>query len=418
MDTEKIYRYTYPRLVKGKKPSFIPKGSSLAKEWAKNIWYINYSFEGKQYRIKGDLNRLNDDHREKSYQAEILLESIKNDLRNGYNPQKPTEFYENVFKNQITINEAVSKYIDELSIYARPKTVQSYRSKLNYFVEEFNETAVKSITRDDIQSYIAKKIRDTEKARILINGRYIRLSKPIPWTPSTVKSAIGIFRAFFQWCISKNYFPNENPASKIEKRKVRSEVESKPRNIPFTKSDNRLIMNYLDENDSHTAFFCRFLYYTCLRPGEISKMRVSSIDLESRRITVPLDVTKNTKTIKNEVIAIEKNLAILLHSIKIKTYPSDYYLYSRSEEIIGQVALGSNVAYKRFRKALVSLKMDGKGYTLYSFKHFSNIQRYHNGWKLHEIMKANRHSSIQMTEKYLKNINKDTDISDKLVPII
>ena len=82
------------------------------------------------------------------------------------------------------------------------------------------------------------------------------------------------------------------------------------------------------------------------------------------------------------------------------------------------MAVDGSLKKSEFKKALKILNLDNKGYTLYSFKHFSNLQRFHAGWTIAEIMKANRHSSITMTETYLKNINKVTDISKKDVPKI
>jgi integrase len=107
-----------------------------------------------------------------------------------------------------------------------------------------------------------------------------------------------------------------------------------------------------------------------------------------------------------------------LKKLDVEKYPKSYFLTSSSETIIGPSSIGKNNAYKRFVKALKALELTGKGYTLYSFKHYSNIQRLKNGWDLAEIMKANRHSSIAMTERYLKDINRVTDISKKEVPSI
>jgi integrase len=409
--------YTTPRIIKGKKPSFVPKGSTLEKEWAKNIWYINYSFNKKQYRVKENLNRIKD-HKEKARQAEILLESIKNDLKNGFNPEKPAEYLEILMQNQININDAVIKYLKELSEYARPKTVKSYTSKLRYLVEEFDQKIIKSFTSLDLQMYISEKIKKPKNAKVFVNGRYIELNKTIPWTANTVRSAKGIFRAFFQWCITNKYYNNENPISQIEKKKIRSEVETSPRNIPFNEEDNKKIMDYLDDHEKLTAFFCRFIYYTCLRPGEISKLRIKDIDLENRQIKIPLNITKNTKKITVETIIIEDNLYEELKSLSLEKYPIYYYLCSNNNQIVGEESIGSNIPYKRLKKAMKIVGIDNKGYNLYSFKHFSNIQRYNSGWKILEIMKANRHSSVAMTEKYMKHINRDTDISNRSVPKI
>ena len=177
-------------------------------------------------------------------------------------------------------------------------------------------------------------------------------------------------------------------------------------------------MDYLDEHDKNVAFFSRIIYSTCLRPAEISKIRIRDIDFQKNQIIVPLAVTKNTKKITVDRIDIEPNLLKEFKKLDVESYPKEYYLTSLSDEIIGPKSIGSNNAYKRFVKALKALELQGKGYTLYSFKHFSNIQRFHNGWTLPEIMKINRHSSIAMTEKYLKHLNRDTDISKKEVPSI
>lgn len=123
---------------------------------------------------------------------------------------------------------------------------------------------------------------------------------------------------------------------------------------------------------------------------------------------------------KNQVdrIVIESNLLKELKKLKIAEYPKEYYLTSTADTIMGPSVMSSDKAYKHFVKALKILGLQGKGYNLYSFKHYSNIQRFKGGWNLAEIMVANRHSSIAMTEKYLKNINRETDISKKEVPSI
>ena len=414
---DEVIKYTTPRLVKGKKPIKIPKGSTLEKEWSKNIWYVNYSFNGKQYRIKDNLNRIKD-HREKAYQAEVLLESIKNDLKNGFNPTNPEAFIAQITQENILLADAVNIYLEEIKTYTRPKTVGSYESKLRYLLEAYPKKQVKSFIPTDVEKYIYGKIHSTKPAKLFLNNKSIELKNARPWTPHTVRSAKGVFRAFFQWCIKNNYYVGDNPASKIEAKKIRSEVEAKPRHIPFSKEDIVKLMNYLDEHDKNVAFFGRIIYYTCLRPAEISKIHIRDIDFQSNQIIVPLAVTKNTKKNSVDRIDIEPTLLKEFKKLDAESYPKEYFLTSFSEGIIGPKSTGSNNAYKRFVKALKALGLQGKGYTLYSFKHFSNLQRFHNGWTLPEIMTANRHSSIAMTEKYLKHINRETDISKKEVPRI
>ena len=410
-------KHTPVTLNKGKKPIKIPKGSTLEKEWVKNIWYVNYSFNGKQHRIKGDINRIKD-YKEKEYQAQVLLQSIKDDLKNGFNPNNPEAFIAQITQENITLADAVEKYLVELNDYARHKTFVSYQSKLRYLIEAFPDKQVKSFAPNDIEKYIHNKIHSTKPAKLFLHNKSIELKKAIPWTANTVRSAKGVFRTFFQWCINNKFYVGDNPASKIEAKKIRSEVAAKPRHIPFSNEDLGKVMEYLDKNDKPVAFFCRVIYSTCLRPGEISKLKLKDIDLAKAQITVPLDTTKNTKKATVDRIDIEPNLLKDIKKLEVEKYPSDYFLTSTSETIIGMESIGSNTAYKRFIKALNALELHQEGYTLYSFKHYSNIQRFRNGWNLAEIMMANRHSSISMTEKFLKHINRDTDISKKEVPVI
>ncbi len=77
-------KYSTPELKKGKEISSVPKGSSKAIEQAKKTWFVQYMYEGKQIRVKAGLNRIKD-YAEKAYEAEVLLNSVKEELKKGFN---------------------------------------------------------------------------------------------------------------------------------------------------------------------------------------------------------------------------------------------------------------------------------------------------------------------------------------------
>jgi integrase len=408
-------RYTQPRLVKGPKPTNISKGSTLEKEWAKNTWYVNYSFNGKQYRIKNNINQFSDP-KEKAERATLVLEAIKQELAEGYNPQNPTAYLDKFRAANITLRDAVNEYLEQKGHYLRTKSVQSYESKLSYLVDAFPQHQLKEITTKQIEGYIYKKIHKGEQAIIKMEGTIIKTNKITKWTPATVKAAKGYFRAFFGWCVEQGYI-TENPAKSLNKRAIRSEAVAEERHIPFTPEDLKAILNYLDTNDGYTAFFCRMIYFTCLRPAEIVSLRVADLNLKHKTISVQLSGMKNTVKTEADLLTIDNNLLPHLEQLNLPTFPSHYYLFSNDyKTITGEQTAGNNRAYKRFVKALEALNLSGKGYTLYSFKHTSNINRYNAGWTLPQIMKANRHSSIAMSEKYLRNLTHQTDISELSVP--
>jgi integrase len=410
-------KYTEPKLNKGKKPMNIPKGSTLEKEWAKNSWYINYSYNGKQYRIKENLNRISDPG-VKLKTAKLMIEALNLRFSKGYDPEKKEEYIKSHIRTELTIDEVVNEYLARIKKYARVKTVQSYQSKLRYLVEQFQGKTINSFSSTDIQNYIQDRINGNVPYRIFRDGKTLELNKDIRWTRNTVKAAKGVFRAFFNWCIFNGYYKNTNPMNLIDNNTITSDNEPLLRNKAFTQADNLSIMNYLDEHDPAVAFFCRVLYLTCLRPGELIKLKVRDFNLETRHITVPFGISKNRKSKTFERIYMFDDLVKLLNDHNMSSFDPNSFICTDSLEIFGSVPFGRDTPYRRFKKALKALNLTHKGYVLYSFKHFSNVCRMGNKWPLAKIMIGNRHSSIAMTEKYLQDLKNDSSLSDLTLPMI
>ena len=98
-----IRKYSTPEIKKGRDITSVPKGSTKAIEQAKQIWFVQYMYEGKQIRVKGGLNRIKNPE-EKAYEANVLLSSIKDDLKNGFNPLNPEEYIESIRNEYISLN--------------------------------------------------------------------------------------------------------------------------------------------------------------------------------------------------------------------------------------------------------------------------------------------------------------------------
>jgi len=126
---------------------------------------------------------------------------------------------------------------------------------------------------------------------------------------------------------------------------------------------------------------------------------------------------KNTKKDSADIVTIERNLLEKLERLNLNQYPKHYFYMAKGETVAGEESIAPKKVYDMFCKARKALGFEGKGYTLYSFKHYSNIQRFNSGeWSLTEIMVANRHSDVEQTLTYLKDITRTTDITDKEVP--
>ncbi|WP_316809345.1 hypothetical protein [Pedobacter agri] len=95
----------------------------------------------------------------------------------------------------------------------------------------------------------------------------------------------------------------------------------------------------------------------------------------------------------------------------------EYILLGSAQTFISKNMCSENYAYNRFKKCLEATGLLDKNYTLYSFKHLSNVRKFLAGWALAEICSANRHGRLSETETYLKELLKFVR-SDKAIPAI
>jgi len=411
---ETVRKYTTPVIKKGKEIISVPKGSSKLAETAKSIWYIEYYFNGKQVRIKGGLNYHNNDHLKKQYEADVLLQSIKDDLTNGFDPTNPKAFFEQTQKELLPLTDAIEIFKEyHVKHQSRNKTVGTYMSKLNALAAFYPSALLKDITTRKLENFVQAKIMD---------GTYAH---------NSVKSAKRIFGTFFNVMVKLGYSAS-NPKEGFDK-KIKSTKEVAEKHTPYTDNDLKRVFDYLDINDKYAAFFCRTVYYTCIRPGEIRGLRIGDINLINGTITIRASIKKTTTDNKNQIVDIDKNFLKELEKLNLNQYPKDYYLTGSTANIIGETQVGINTPYEKLITALKNIdKQDlfanpairnsdriiNKGYNLYSFKATSNIKKYNAGWTLSQIMKANRHGSISMTEIYLKKLGMFTDTKHLEVPAI
>jgi integrase len=173
-------------------------------------------------------------------------------------------------------------------------------------------------------------------------------------------------------------------------------------------------MDWLRMNDPYTLLFVKAIYYTCIRPKELRQTKLKHIDITHARIIIPAHISKNKKAIP---VQIDSTFKSELMRIGVDNCPAEYYLFGDIINIIGPAMIGENTPYNRFQLCLKELNLKGKNYTLYSFKHLSNVRKYLAGWTIAEICAANRHSSLVETETYLKDLIKFIPVT-KSVPVI
>ena len=395
-------RYTNPILKKGKKITHIPKGSSKAKEEAKQQWYIEYYFEDEhgemqRQRVRENINRIKD-YQEKHEEAEIILASLRNDLARGYNPLDPKanmELARGILS--ITLEEAIYKYEEyHKSISSKPRTIGTYLTHIKQLQSYLDKNIVVSqIETKHTEEFALYRINDAEDK----------------WSHTTLKNYKRNVSTFFNWLRVEGY-TSKNPIHNFNKQ-IKSFKEIKDVHVPYSDKDCATLMSYLSEHDKFAALFCRMIYFTCLRPKEIKGLKVKNIDLVNNTITIPADVKKVTKNPKPDVIDIDEGFLPHLQALRLETYPQEYFLFGNTKTIIGKSPIGKNTPLNRLTKALKVLKLDNKGYGLYGFKHTSNINKIKDGWGVDEIMKLNRHTTVEQTMVYIRDLNIHTDLKKR-----
>ena len=146
------------------------------------------------------------------------------------------------------------------------------------------------------------------------------------------------------------------------------------------------------------------MYFAFIRPGQILKLQFGHLHMREGYITVHGLISKNGKTETAQIIpALANELQTRLELHKL-----DYYLFSTGITP-GKYPLSKQVPFRRHQKALEKLGLLQKGYTLYSWKHTGAMNAYRAGVGLKGLQSMLRHSSIQMTDIYLKSLGLRTD---------
>jgi integrase len=390
--------FTMPVLRKGKEPTHIPTGGKKINLVAENKWCVEFHFYNQsqdkmvRFRLSNQLNRI------KKYKAKLsafreFQAVITKDLKEGWNPITKTRAKViTKISDHLMIADAVNNFLQ----YHRDKgnranTISSYQSKLKLFLDHVGRMKVREI--DDLQVTDFLNTLERNKA----------------WTAVTYNYAKRVLNNLFVYLMRYKHV-NSNPTTSLEGRK---EMKSVLHQV-FSDEDFIKIMTWLKDNDPYCLLFVQTIYYTCIRPKELRYTQLEFLDLKNNRIIIPAYVAKNRKAIPVQIDSALRNEFLKLG---LEQFPKEYYLFGDKVKIVGPNRIGVNTPYNRFQTCLTKLNLTGKNYTLYSFKHLSNVRKYLAGWTIAEICSANRHSSLVETETYLKDLIKFIPVT-KPVPII
>lgn len=370
----KKYQYTKPKLS-GKPDTYVVSV------------YVN----GVQYKKR--VSKKFTPKEQKLYAEALMkkwLEMLDSDLSPFDNEDKKKLLKLN---QKITLNEAIQEYKSQF--FGSTETLKAYMYKLQHVVNVHGDDELISIKKSDLEKIVKDKIKD---------GSY---------SQNTLIQARKTYSIFFRWCVGAGHL-KESPAYQMEK--VKSEKDIKDFLNPFEEVDFDKIMGYVKKLENPSLYyFINFIYHACIRPKEIRLLQVNDVDLVAKRIRVRASIAKNNKL---AYVPLYPQLEDILIKMGIEEADENDYLFSIDCKNVNKKIMGSKMSREDFfadwfRAVLKKLELyDGKGYSIYCFKHTSNIHKVDAGWKTSQLQKLNRHSTIDQTLQYLSKIRKITEIDN------
>lgn len=165
---------------------------------------------------------------------------------------------------------------------------------------------------------------------------------------------------------------------------------------PLPASMLRRIRNYLVLHDKHFLLAVMLEYYTFIRPGELSELRIGDIDVKRHAIHVRASISKNGKA---EMVGLNNSIVALMRELGTMRYPKEWHLFSCRLRP-GTAKLDSRMFRDRWARLRKQLAIP-KEYQFYSLKD-SGIRDLANSAGIVIARDQARHSSIAVTNKYLQ----------------
>lgn len=339
-------------------------------------WFVDFSaydparglMRRKRYYITDNLSISAKKHR-----AAEIMEVLTKQLCQGWNPWLTNDESRGfvLFENCL---ERYSEYVDRMD---RKRTRQSYSSKVN-ILKDFiavQTNPIKYAYQFDVTfctDFIDWIFLDRESS------------------PRTRNNYRGWLYSLAEFLIARKHIKT-NPVEHIrvmpEHEKFRKDLS--PQML-------KQMATHLNKVDKPFYLACLMQYYTLIRPGEMSNLKIGDISIKRQSVFVSKEFSKNHKDAE---VGLNKIVIKLMLDLGIFNYPNDFYLFGSkfkpSKEKYG--AYQFNIRWKAMRKAL---NWDDC-YQFYSLKD-SGIRDLANTQGVVVARDQARHSDISTTNKYIQ----------------
>lgn len=204
-------------------------------------------------------------------------------------------------------------------------------------------------------------------------------------------NVIKNLRGFFSWALDHCYC-KENPFAMVKPL-----PKEKKRRILIDSATRARIISYCRENCPHYLIVLKLVYYSAMRPKEISCIKLRDIDIENHVIHVSDSVAKNKKA---RCATITRDLVGELLPILQKYSDGDTYLFGACP---GCLPSKERVSMSRFRKRWDDLREAlslPQEMQLYSLRDTGISDYLHAGIDQLTVQHHADHSSLQVQQIY------------------
>jgi len=364
---------------------FSPLFTGYAPAVVKHIatgWFIEYyvtnPFTQTLERRKFRLNNLRKRCRtamEFKVQANTICSQLNVKLANGWNPFNEDVKTEN--PGAVPIKIVYEQYFRDVEKDLRPDTL--YKAFSRRLLEWCDKRSPDMLLKD-FSDVMAVRYLDEQRQK---NN----------WVNATFNNNLVSAQAFFTWCVKKKFI-EKNPFYGISKKKK----EAKKRTV--INADARAIMReWFMNNNPGYLLICELVFQSLIRPTEISKLRVSDVDLEHKVIHLDGSITK-TKYSRKAVLSDE---LIEILGRNIQGANQDDYLISNGY-LPGKEPISSRMYRKTWDKMRKQCHLPDT-MQLYSLRDTGIISLFDNGADANTVKGAADHHNLNITSIYCDHVD-------------
>ena len=344
-------------------------------------WYVDFMCydpaEQKMKRKKFMLDGIAKVSERRKRAADIIV-NVTAKLREGWNPWVEMSNSRQFTKVDAVINIYI-RYLDKLheSQSIKDTTYLDYQKRLRVLQDYMNNHAIPIMY---IYQFNLSYISDFLDYILLDRDASAR-------TRNNYKTWIS---SLCTWLVEKQYIES-NPCVHIKALK-----ETPKRREALSAIDLHKFGKYLQDRNPYYLLVCRVMYYTFIRPEELTNIKLSDIHLAEQKVFIGGEISKNRR---DGMVGLNDQLVKSMIDLDIFRYDGDCYLFSTDFKP-GRKKITTKVLRNYFYRVRDALHMS-KNYQLYSLKD-SGIRDLANAVGIVVARDQARHSDISTTNKYLK----------------